>query len=407
MEGIWNGKYSRSTSLISSSIIRDLLHLTQRPSVISFGGGLPAPECFPSTAIQSATAEVLATQPVTALQYGPTEGYMPLRAMVAQHMGRLGAPVAAEQVLITSGSQQALDLLGRLLIDPGAPVLVEDPTYLGALQAWRPHNPQFVTVPVDEDGIQVDTLERMLQRGLHPRFLYVMSAFQNPMGVSLTAERRIALLNVAARYRLPIIEDDPYGELFYDGHRPTPLAAIDMQMHGELRHVAYLSSFSKLLSPGMRVGWVAAAPSLLAKIAQLKQGMDLHTSSLSQAIVHTACRDGLLYEHVPFIQQTYRKRRDVMLATLDRLMPADVHWTQPQGGMFIWVTLPRYYDATALLQTALEYDVAYVPGTCFYANGGGSNTLRLNFSMPTTEQITEGLGRLASMLHSYSREKAA
>ncbi len=407
MDGIWNSKYSRSTSLISSSIIRDLLHLTQRPSVISFGGGLPAPECFPTTAIQAATEEVLAEQPIMALQYGPTEGFMPLRELVARHMHEHGAPVSRDNVLITSGSQQALDLLGRLLIDPGAPVLVEDPTYLGALQAWRPHGPQFVTVPVDEEGLQVDALERILQRGIHPRFLYIMSSFQNPTGVSLAPNRRYALLELAARYRLPIIEDDPYGGLYYDGRRPLPLAALDMQMHGELRHVAYLSSFSKLLSPGMRVGWVAAAPALLGKLAQLKQGMDLHTSSLSQAVVYTACRAGLLHDHVPLIQQIYRQRRDTMLAALQQTMPADVYWTHPQGGMFIWVTLPPYYDAAALLQSALEYDVAYVPGTCFYANGGGTNTLRLNFSMPTPAQISEGLGRLGAMLHRYSREKAA
>lgn len=186
-----------------------------------------------------------------------------------------------------------------------------------------------------------------------------------------------------------------------------PLAAIDMQMHGELRHVAYLSSFSKLLSPGMRVGWIAASQSLLAKAAQLKQGMDLHTSSLSQSVVYTACRDGLLTTHVPNIRQIYRERRDTMLNTLHRTMPINVRWTYPRGGMFIWVTLPRYFDTTALLQTALEYDVAYVPGTCFYANGGGSNSLRLNFSMPTVAQIEEGIARLGAMLHAFAHEKAA
>ncbi len=407
MDGIWNGKYARGTNLVTSSIIRDLLHLTQRPAVISFGGGLPAPECFPTGAIQAATDEVFAEQPLAALQYGPTEGFMPLRAFVAEHMAALGAKVSSEQVLITSGSQQALDLLGRLMIDAGAPILVEDPTYLGALQAWRPHAPQFITVPVDEQGVQVDALERILQSGVHPRFFYIMSSFQNPMGVSLADERRHALIALAARYRLPIIEDDPYGELYYDGNRPTPLAAIDMQMHGELRHVAYLSSFSKLLSPGMRVGWIAASPSLLAKVAQLKQGMDLHTSSLSQSVVYTACRDGLLAAHVPNIRQIYRERRDTMLNALHRTMPRTVRWTHPHGGMFIWVTLPRYFDATALLQTALEYDVAYVPGTCFYANGGGSNSLRLNFSMPTVAQIEEGIARLGTMLHAFAHEKAA
>ncbi|NJK81654.1 MAG: PLP-dependent aminotransferase family protein [Chloroflexaceae bacterium] len=407
METVWSQHFSQSIQNVTSSIIRDLLHLTQRPSVISFGGGLPAPECFPVEDIQAATEQILIEDPLVALQYGPTEGYQPLRELIAVHMQNLGAFVSAEQIQITTGSQQALDLLGRLMIDPEAPVLVEDPTYLGALQAWRTHNPRFITVPVDEEGLDVAYLERLLAEGVRPRFLYVMSSFQNPTGVTMSLARRQTLIEVISRYHLPVIEDDPYGELYFSGQRATPLAALDVAYNGTLRHVAYLSSFSKLLSPGMRVGWVAAPPELLGKLAHLKQGIDLHTSSLSQATVYVACRDGLLERHVPTIRDIYRRRRDVMMQTLAQTMPAGVRWTEPDGGMFVWLTLPRYFDTTALLRTALDYDVAFVPGTCFYANSGGDNTLRLNFSQPSPDQIREGIGRLGKMMQALVRDKAA
>lgn len=407
---VWRKSFSQRVGLVTSSIIRDLLHLTERPSVISFGGGLPAPECFPAEELQAASEKMLVEKPLDALQYGPTEGYRPLRELVARYMQQRSMTVSFEQVLITSGSQQALDLLGRLLIDAGSTVLVEDPTYLGALQSWRPHNPQFVTVPVDEQGIDVAALERLLaaeNERLRPRFLYTMPSFQNPTGVTLTPERRRALVQLAARYQLPIIEDDAYGELYYTGSYNTPLAAYDMELHGELRHVVYISTFSKLLSPGMRTAWTIAPTGLLGKIAHIKQGIDLHTNSLSQAIVYAACADGLLERHVPGVRDIYRERRDTMLAALAEHMPGGVRWTVPTGGMFIWLTLPPQFDSLALLHKALEYDVAFVPGTCFYANGGGENTIRLNFSGPSPAQIIEGIGRLGRMFRAVAQHKAA
>jgi 2-aminoadipate transaminase len=286
-------------------------------------------------------------------------------------------------------------MIGKLLIDPGAAVAVEEPTYLGALQAWRPYSPQFITVPLDADGLDVAALEQMLKRGARPRFLYLVSCFQNPTGITPSLERKRALLEVAATYGLPIIEDDPYGELFYEGQRPPILAALDMDMHGELRHVVYLSTFSKLLAPGLRVGWAVAPQALAGKFAHAKQGLDLHTGSLSQAVAHEACRDGLLDRHVPTIRATYHARRDTMLAALDQFMPKGVTWTRPQGGMFIWLTLPAQVDATTLLQASLEQKVAFVPGASFHANGGGANTMRLNFSHSNAERITEGVARLA------------
>jgi 2-aminoadipate transaminase len=301
-------------------------------------------------------------------------------------------------VLVTSGSQQALDLLGKLFLEPQAPVVVEEPTYLGALQAWRPYQPTFFTVPLDADGMDVAALEALLAKGLRPRFCYLVSCFQNPTGVTLSAERRHKLVELAAQYQMLIVEDDPYGELAYDGPRTTPLAAIDIELHGELRHVIYLSTLSKQLAPGMRVGWVAAPTSLIGRMAHAKQGMDLHSSSMAQAVAYEACREGLLERHIPVIRSIYRARRDAMCAALEIYMPAEVKWNRPHGGMFVWLTLPEQIDTSRLLSASLEHHVAFVPGTTFFANGGGHNTMRLNFSHPTPERITEGIKRLAAAI---------
>lgn len=398
MSTLWTTQLSRGAKDITSSAIRDLLKVTEQPEVISFAGGLPAPECFPVEELAAATERLLVEKPVGALQYGPTEGYRPLREWLTRHLAAMDVTVPLEQVLVTSGSQQALDLLGKLLIDPGALVAVEEPTYLGALQAWQSYQPRYVTLPMDDKGLIVSALADRLAQGVRPRFLYLVSSFQNPTGVTLAAERRHQLLELAAAYQLPIVEDDPYGELYYDGQRPSPLAALDVQLHGALRHVVYLSTFSKLLAPGLRVGWVAAPEELVSKIVHAKQGIDLHTGSLSQAVAFEVCRDGLLARHVPFIRQTYHARRDAMLAALDESMPTDVTWTRPAGGMFLWLTLPAHIDTVTLLQAALEEHVAFVPGASFHANGGGSNTMRLNFSHSNPERITEGVRRLATAI---------
>src|SRR6266540_3790003 len=395
MDNLWTDRFSPGIQQSTSSAIRDLLKVTEQPEMISFAGGLPAPECFPTEELTAAAERVLVERPVVALQYGPTEGYKPLREFLTSHVARLGISVPVEQLLITSGSQQALDLLGKLMIDPGALVAVEEPTYMGALQAWRPYQPRFATLPMDEEGLVVDALERLLQGGERPRFLYLVSSFQNPTGVTLSPERRHRLLEVATEYHLPIVEDDPYGELYYNSARPQPLAALDVELSGALRHVAYLSTFSKLLAPGLRVGWVAAPEELVSKFVHAKQGLDLHTGSLSQAVAYEACRDGLLDRHVPTIRATYHARRDAMLEALDKLMPKQVTWTRPRGGMFLWFTLPEQIDAAALLEASLEQKVAFAPGESFHANGGGMNTMRLNFSHPTLQRITEGVGRLA------------
>jgi len=395
MQSLWTDHLSSGARQITSSAIRDLLKVTEQPDMISFAGGLPAPECFPTEELTAAAERVLVERPLAALQYGPTEGYRPLRELLINVMRGRGLGIPVDQILMLSGSQQGLDAVGKLFIDPGSTVLVEEPTYLGALQAWRPYSPKFITLPMDADGLDVSALERALQAGERPRFLYLVSCFQNPTGITPSVERKRAVLEVAAEYGLPIVEDDPYGELYYEGERPPILAALDAEMHGELQHIIYLSTFSKLLAPGLRVGWAVAPTEIVAKLAHVKQGLDLHTGSLAQATAYEACRDGLLDRHVPTIRATYHVRRDAMLAALETYMPKEVRWTRPTGGMFIWLTLPAHIDTTKLLQASLEQKVAFVPGMSFYANGGGTNTMRLNFSHSAPERITEGVARLA------------
>lgn len=401
-QAIWEDHWASAVGGISSSAIRELLKVTEQPGMISFGGGLPAPECFPVAELRQAAERVLANQAARALQYGPTEGFTLLREFVAGMMRERGLPVPTEQVLITSGSQQALDILGKLLIDPGDPVLVEDPTYVGALQAWRPYQPRFVTLPMDHDGIQIDALERTLlsleREGRKPKLLYLVSCFQNPTGVTLSAERRHALVELAALHGLPVIEDDPYSELRYSGLPLPSLAALDAERWGTQRHVVYLSTFSKLLAPGLRIGWTVAPQSLLQRMVQVKQGLDLHSGSLAQAIAYETCRDGLLARHIPHMRRIYEERRDTMLAALERTMPPGVRWTRPDGGMFLWMTLPEEQDWSGLFQRAIARRVAYVAGPAFFANGGGVNTLRLNFSFSAPAIIEEGIARLASAI---------
>jgi 2-aminoadipate transaminase len=399
---LWESHWATAVNSISSSAIRELLKVTEQPGVISFAGGLPSPSCFPAEELALAAERVLAREAGRVLQYGPTEGFPPLREFLASLMASRNLPIAADQLIITSGSQQGLDIIGKLLIDPGDTVLVENPTYIGALQAFRPYRPSFVTLPIDDQGLRIEGLEQALAdlvaAGKRPKFLYTVANFQNPTGVTLAAERRLALLDIAERHGLPLVEDDPYGELRYSGEAPPLLAALDIERWGEPRQVLYLSTFSKLLAPALRVGWAVGPRALLHRMVQVKQGLDLHTSSLTQAIAFEACRDGLLARQIPRICRTYHERRDTMLAKLEQVMPSGTRWTRPDGGMFLWVTLPEGLNASQLLARAIERQVAFVPGADFHANGGGQNTLRLNFSHPTPEQIQAGVGRLAEAI---------
>jgi 2-aminoadipate transaminase len=400
MSTLWKSRYAVRTLGVKSSAIRELLKVTQRPEIISFGGGLPAPDVFPVKRFEEACHKVLQEHGAQALQYGPTEGYEPLREMIASRMARYGIFAKAENVLITSGSQQALDLIGKLLINPGDRVLVEAPTYLGALQAFNVYGAQYVSVPVDDDGLLTEHLESSLRSG--PKFMYVLPNFQNPAGVTLSAPRRHDLIMLADKYGVPIIEDDPYGQLRYEGEHLTPLVVLDRDNLRRdngftLGNVIYLSTFSKTLAPGIRLAWIVAPDDVISKLVQLKQGADLHTSTFNQYVAYEVARDGFLDEHVKLIRQVYRERRDVMLQALETFFPSEVTWTRPKGGLFLWVTLAEGTDCQALFRAALAENVAFVAGDSFYANNGheGGRHMRLNFSFSQPEQIREGIRRLS------------
>jgi 2-aminoadipate transaminase len=402
MSTAWTSRYAQRTKGMKSSAIRELLKITQRPEVISFAGGLPAPDVFPAARFQEACQTVLHQYPEQALQYGATEGFAPLREMIARHTARYGVKAEVENVLITSGSQQALDLIGKLLINSGDRVLVEAPTYLGALQAFNIYGAEYLSVPSDDDGLRTDLLEKPLRSG--PKFMYVLPNFQNPGGTTLSEGRRHELVLMADRYGVPIVEDDPYGQLRYEGEHLPSLVVLDRENlrrdNGySIGNVIYLSTFSKTLAPGLRLGWIVAPPDVIAKMIQLKQGMDLHTSTFTQAVAYEVAKDGFLDEHVKLIRKVYGERRDVMLAALKECFPAEASWTHPKGGLFLWVTLPAGVEGKKLFEAALKLNVAFVPGDSFYAANGfheeGSRHLRLNFSNAKPEQIREGIRRLS------------
>ena len=339
MSTAWTSRYAQRTKNVKSSAIRELLKLTQQPEVISFAGGLPAPDVFPIQRFQEACAKVLSMRGKEALQYGASEGYEPLREMIARHTSRYGIKAGPENVLITSGSQQALDLIGKLLINPGDRVLVEAPTYLGALQAFNVYGAEYVSVPSDDDGIQTEHLEGPLRSG--PKFMYILPNFQNPGGTTLSEGRREELVLLADRFGIPIVEDDPYGQLRYEGEHLTPLVVLDRvnlrRDNGySIGNVIYLSTCSKTLAPGLRLGWIVAPADVISKMIQLKQGADLHTSTFTQMVAYEVAHDNFMDEHIKMIRRVYGERRDAMLAALEEFFPPEVTWTRPAGGLFLW-----------------------------------------------------------------------
>ena len=399
----WSHRYAQRTRTIKSSAIRELLKLTQKPEVISFAGGLPAPEVFPVERFQEACHKVLAEKGAAALQYSTTEGYLPLREAIAANLNRYGILATPDNVMLTSGSQQALDLIAKLLINRGDRLLVEAPTYLGTLQAFNVFGPDYVTVPTDEDGLRTDLLEEALRSG--PKFMYILPNFQNPSGVTLSLQRRKELVYLADKYGIPIIEDDPYGQLRYEGEHIPPLVVLDRENNRRdngytLGNVIYLSTFSKTLAPGIRLGWIVAPTEVIGKLVQLKQGADLHTSTFNQMIAYEVARDGFLDEHVKKIRQVYGERREIMLRALEQNFTPEVTWTHPHGGLFLWVTMPAGTNCQILLEEAVNENVAFVPGDCFYAaEGEGLRNMRLNFSNATPGQIREGIKRLAKVVN--------
>jgi 2-aminoadipate transaminase len=385
---------------MGSSVIRELLKLTEQPDIISFGGGLPAPEVFPIKQFQAACNYVLEHEGPQSLQYSTTEGYRPLREMITRHTGRYSVSINPENILITSGSQQALDFLGRVFINQGDHIVVESPTYVGALQAWNAYGAQYIAVPSDQNGMVVDKLEEALRIG--PKFIYVLPNFQNPSGTTLSLERRKKLVELADKYGVPIVEDDPYGQLRFEGEHLPSLVWLDSQLRGDdgcyTGNVIYLSTFSKLLAPGIRLAWVIAPEQVIRKLVQAKQAADLNTAAFNQMVAYEVGKGGFLDEHVKFIRQVYKERRDVMLETMEEIFPHEVGWTKPQGGMFLWGILPEWMDAAEVFKIAIERKVAFVPGASFHPNGGGHNTMRINFSYSNPDLIREGVTRLGTLL---------
>lgn len=389
---------------MTSSAIRELLKVTEQPEFISFAGGLPAPEVFPVAEVAAATEQLLQHRGAQALQYGTTEGYRPLREWVAEQMTAEGFPVSVDNVLITTGSQQAIYLLGKIFLDRGDLALVESPTYLATIQAWNSFEASYLELASDAEGIITERLEEAMLAG--PKLLYTVPNFQNPTGVTLALERRIHLVDLARRHDLLIVEDDPYRELRFEGDPLPRLITLDgtagePEARGYVGTVICLNTFSKILAPGLRVGWVVAAPEVISKLVQAKQGVDLHTATLNQMIAYELAQSGFLQRHAQVIRTTYRQRRDAMLAALRASFPPGVHWTYPRGGMFLWVTLPAGADAARILHDAIEQQVAFVPGAPFHANGGGANTFRLNFSNATPAKIAEGIARLGKVLAAH------
>jgi 2-aminoadipate transaminase len=382
-------RFSERAGQLQSSFIREILKITQQPQIISFAGGLPSPATFPVDAMKAAFDKVLSTAGKTALQYGPTDGYPPLRQWIAEMLSKDGATIVPEQVLMVSGSQQALDLLGKVLIDEGSRVLVETPSYLGALQAFSVYRPEFKSVLTDDNGLVPSSIPAVAEGA---RLLYALPNFQNPTGRTLSTARRVELVETCAGLGLPLIEDDPYGALSYKGN-PLP-KMVAMNPAG----VIYMGSFSKVLTPGIRLGYVVAPLPLVRVLERAKQAADLHTAQLTQMVVHEVVKDGFLDRHIPTIRELYGNQCQVMLDAMAEHFPASATWTRPEGGMFIWVTLPPHIDAMELLDAAIKDNVAFVPGAPFYANAPETNTLRLSFVTVPPERIRHGIAVLGKLI---------
>ena len=384
---------ARRAAKMNPSVIREILKVTEKPGIISFAGGLPSSKTFPVAEFTAACTQVLTTDPQAALQYAASEGFAPLREMVAD---RLPWDVDPAQVLITTGSQQGLDLVAKILIDADSRVLVETPTYLGALQAFTPMEPEVLSVASDDEGVDIADLESKIGSGANKaRFLYVLPNFQNPTGRTMSEARRAALVAKAAELGLPLVEDNPYGDLWFDTAPPAPLTARNPE------GCIYLGSFSKVLAPGLRLGFVVAPKAMYPKLLQAKQAADLHSPGFNQRMITEVMKDGFLDRHIPTIRALYKGQRDAMLAALKKDMPADVTWNSPDGGMFLWARLPEGMNAQELLPLAVDKGVAFVPGAAFYNDHGDARTMRLSFVTPDGDEIRTGVAALAAAIAQY------
>lgn len=389
-------RFARRMQVVRSSDIRNLLKFTENRDVISLAGGLPAPELFPSEELAEITRTILLERGAAALQYSTTEGFPALRAHIAARMRRIwGTTTTPEEVLVTTGSQQALDLVGKLFLDEGDVVLCEGPTYVGAITAWTVLQPRWVEVPTDDEGMLMDALERSIEDSPRVKLIYVVPNFQNPSGRTWSVARRKRLMEIATAHGIPVIEDNPYGEVRYEGEHVPSLQSMDTE-----GLVIGLGTFSKIFCPGLRIGWIAAKPDFLSKLVLLKQGADLHTPTLNQMQVAAAMDRPDFDERIARISEVYRERRAAMIRALEREMPDGVRFTKPDGGLFLWVEFPPAIDARELLMRCLDDGVAFVPGNGFFPNGGHANTARLNYSNQPAERIEEGIRRIGVALRS-------
>lgn len=394
-------KFAKRMDGLKGSEIRELLKLTEKPEIISFAGGLPAPELFPVEEMKEISRMVLEESGKEALQYTTTEGFVPLRGQISERMNRkLNTNVCKEDILITSGSQQGLDFAGKVFLDEGDVVLCESPSYLGALNAFKAYCPKFIEVPTDKNGMIMEELEQILETTENIKMIYVIPDFQNPTGKTWSMERRTKFMELVNKFEIPVIEDNPYGELRFEGDTLPSLKSMD-----EKGLVVFLGSFSKIFCPGYRIGWVSASPEILTKFIFVKQGADLQASTISQREVSKFIDVYDLDAHVEKIKQVYVKRRDLMLKTMEETFPEGLEYTYPEGGLFTWVELPSHLDAKEIMEKCLENNVAYVPGGSFFPNGGKENTFRLNYSNMPEDKIVEGVKRLAMALKEAMVEK--
>lgn len=382
----WSKRFAKRTQGMKPSIIREILKLTQKPDVISFAGGLPAPNLFPVKHLQISTGKILQEKANKALQYSTTEGYFPLREWIANQTPK----VVPEQVQIISGSQQALDLVGKILLNPNDKIVVTSPTYMGALRAFDTYEVTYIPVTCDEQGILTESLEAALSQ--NPKLIYVTPNFDNPTSVTMSLARRESLINLASKYDTAILEDDPYGKLRFAGQELPSLYELAPQQ------VIYTGTFSKTLAPGFRLAWLIANPEVIELIVRAKQASDLHTPTFTQYIAYEVTKNNFMVEHIEKERTYYHNQYKLMLAAIEKHFPTEIHWTKPQGGMFLWVTLPVGNNTTLLLDKAIEKKVAYVPGEPFHVNGGGENTLRLSYSKATEEEINTGIERLGEVI---------
>jgi len=375
---------------LEASIIREILKISSQPGVISFAGGLPAPELFPVSDLQDIASDLLGKHGASCLQYSLSRGIVPLREHLAERAALRGTSTNMENILITSGAQQAIELVARAFIEPGDHIITENPTYVGALQAFNYYQARYSTIEIDDDGMLVDQVEDRILR-FRPKLIYTVSNFQNPSGVSMSEERRKQLVEVANRYNVPIIDDNPYGDIYFTGRRLKSLKSIG----GD--EVIALRSFSKTLTPGLRIGWMNGPADIMSHFEKVKQCTDLHTSTFGQYLVYEYLKRGLLEPHIEKIRADYSAKRNIMLDVMDEHFPKAVEWTRPEGGLFLWVVLPKHMSAKDLLPKAIASKVAYVYGQPFFANGGGENTLRLNFSNANPDDIVTGIKKLGKL----------